>query len=403
MRVAAYCAGYEPEAGGGYTFETEVLEALLKVAGGKPGIEFVLLCPEANAQALGTRVTGSGLTVQPVRTGFAERRLQPFLRESAFVRAHWRRPGAIDRAAAAAGADLVWFLGAGVHNTNLPYVTVVWDLQHRATPWFPEMSANGVWDGRELAHDWFLKRASSVIVGTDVGRKEVEGFYGVPPNRIARLPHPTPQFALDAGPGAPASQDIAHLKIKRPYFLYPAQFWPHKNHVNLVLALAELVSRHKVDADLVFVGSDKGNHEHVWTVAKAAGVADRLNYLGFVSRADLVHLYRNAIALAYASWCGPENLPPLEAFALGCPVVATRIPGAEEQLGAAALYADPANPADIADALARVHSDATLRAELVAKGLARAQQWTSREYVAGAIAIFNGLEPMLRCWRPART
>ncbi len=403
MRIAAYCAGYEPEAGGGYTFETEVLEALLKVARNKPGLDFVLLCPEANAQALAARVAGSGVSVRAVRTGVTERLLQPFLRESAMVRAHWRRPSAIDRAAVEAGADLVWFLGAGVHYTNFPYVTVVWDLQHRATPWFPEMSANGVWDGRELAHDWFLKRASAVIVGTEVGRTEVGDYYAVPKNRIALLPHPTPQFTLDAGPGAPAVEDIAHLKIKRPYFLYPAQFWAHKNHVNLVLALGELVSRHKLDVELAFVGSDKGNRDHVWAVARAAGVADRLNYLGFVSRADLVHLYRNAIALAYASWCGPENLPPLEAFALGCPVVATRIPGAEEQLGAAALYVDPGKPADIADGLARIHSNAALRAELIAKGLERARRWTSREYVLGAIEIFMGLEPMLRCWRPART
>ena len=120
MRIAAYCAGYEPEAGGGYTFESEVLEALLQVAGTKPGMDFVLLCPEANAKALGTHVAGSGLAVRAVTAGFADRLLQPFLRESAFVRAHWRRPSAIDRAAAGAGADLVWFLGAGVHYTNSP-------------------------------------------------------------------------------------------------------------------------------------------------------------------------------------------------------------------------------------------------------------------------------------------
>jgi glycosyltransferase involved in cell wall biosynthesis len=402
MRIAAYCAGYEPEAGGGYTFESEVLEALLLVAGGKSGMDFVLLCPEANAKALGAHVAGSALAVRAVPASFADRFLQPFLRESAFVRAHWRRPSAIDRAAAAAGADLVWFLGVGVHYTNLPYVTVVWDLQHRATPWFPEMSANGVWDGRELAHDWFLKRASSVIVGTEVGRNEVRDYYAVSPSRIALLPHPTPRFALDAGPASPVAQDIAHLRIKRPYFLYPAQFWAHKNHVNLILALAELVSRHRLDVELAFVGSDKGNRDHVWAAAREAGVADRLNYLGFVSRDDLIRLYRNAIALAYASWCGPENLPPLEAFALGCPVVATRIPGAEEQLGGAALFVDPASPADIADGLACVHSDAAVRAELVAKGLARARRWTAREYVSGAMDIFAGLEPVLRCWRADR-
>ena len=64
MRIAAYCAGYEPTAGGGYTFESEVLEALLQIAGKKPGVDFVLLCPEANAKALGEHwIAGAGLDV----------------------------------------------------------------------------------------------------------------------------------------------------------------------------------------------------------------------------------------------------------------------------------------------------------------------------------------------------
>ena len=80
-------------------------------AGGKPGIEFVLLCPEANAQALSTHVAGSGLTVQPVRTGyrraaataiparirFRARSLAQAERDRPGGRSSRRRPGVVPR------------------------------------------------------------------------------------------------------------------------------------------------------------------------------------------------------------------------------------------------------------------------------------------------------------------
>ena len=301
----------------------------------------------------------------------------------------------------AAGADIVWFLGAGVHVTDYPFVTVVWDLQHRATPWFPEMSAGGLWDRRERTHDWFLKRATMVVAGTEAGRAELERYYQIPPERVVLLPHPTPRFALDAGPAAPMPGDLEHLGISRPFYLYPAQFWPHKNHVNLVRGFAHLVHKHGADVELVLVGSDKGNRRHVESEVAAVGIADRIRYLGFVPRGDLIALYRNAVALAYASWCGPENLPPLEAFAIGCPVVAARVPGAVEQLGDAAILIDPADPADIAAGLARVRDDGPLRTELIARGLARARRWTALGYVQGVLDALGCIEPILRCWRAA--
>jgi glycosyltransferase involved in cell wall biosynthesis len=402
MRIAAYVAGYTPEAGGGYTFESDVLEALIGAVGEQPTSGISLLCPQQHSARLAARLQGTALEVFPVAMGPIGRRLEVLMSEAAVLRSHWRRPSAIDRAARKAGADMIWFLGAGVHLTDFPYVTVVWDLQHRATPWFPEMSASGVWDRREVTHDWFLKRATAVIVGTEVGRLELERYYQLAPGRVVILPHPTPRFALEAGIAAAKHDELKHLGISRPYFLYPAQFWPHKNHVNLVMAFAQIVRERGIDADLVLVGSDKGNRAHVLAAAAAAGIAERIRCLGFLAREDLIRLYRNAIALAYVSWCGPENLPPLEAFALGCPVVAARIPGAAEQLGDAALLVDPGDPTAIAEGLARLYGNAGMRADLIAKGLARAQRWTARDYVQGAVAALQAHERILRCWRSSQ-
>jgi glycosyltransferase involved in cell wall biosynthesis len=111
-----------------------------------------------------------------------------------------------------------------------------------------------------------------------------------------------------------------------------------------------------------------------------------------------VALYRQALALTYVSWCGPENLPPLEAFALGCPVIATRIPGAEEQLGDAALLCEPGDPASISQTIASVHADAELRARLVDAGRVRARRFSPADYVAGALKFLDEFSTVRRCW-----
>jgi glycosyltransferase involved in cell wall biosynthesis len=188
------------------------------------------------------------------------------------------------------------------------------------------------------------------------------------------------------------------LSTQRRFLFYPAQFWPHKNHVNLILGFAQAVRQHGVDLDLVLCGADKGNRQHLERCIATERMQDRVHIIGFVSRDELVSLYRNAEALTYLSWGGPENLPPLEAFALGCPVIAARIQGADEQLGDAALLVDPAEPAQIAQAIAQLHESPELRAELVRRGLLRAERCSGDDYVRGVFVFLNRFESIARCW-----
>jgi len=98
------------------------------------------------------------------------------------------------------------------------------------------------------------------------------------------------------------------------------------------------------------------------------------------------------------SYFGPENLPPLEAFALGCPVIAANVSGATEQLGDAALLVDPSRPETIADAIQSVNTDPAMREKLVTRGRVRAQSWTAADFVRGVFSILDEFEMVRRCW-----
>ncbi len=300
----------------------------------------------------------------------------------------------LDHASRRDGIDLIWFPTPGAEDVECPYVSTVWDLEHRAQPYFPEVHANGEWDMRERSFERALKRASYIITGTEVGKREICGSYGVNPDRIRLLPHPTPKFALDRGPGKASP---VTLGVKSPYVIYPAQFWAHKNHIGLVDSVA-LLREQGIRIDCALVGSDKGNRKHVERRVKELGLESQIHFLGFVSREDLFALYQNAVALVYPSLCGPENLPPLEAMALGCPVIAADIEGAKEQLRDCATLVRATDPAAIAAAVRNLISNSELRNDLREKGLSRAKKYTEKEFIRDLAKILEEFRSIRRLW-----
>ena len=123
---------------------------------------------------------------------------------------------------------------------------------------------------------------------------------------------------------------------------------------------------------------------------------------GFVTQQDLQSLYQNALALVYPTFCGPENLPPLEAFALGCPVIASRVSGADEQLGDAALLFDPSDHVELAKMIKLLIDKKEVGARLIKRGKVRAGKWTSKDFVSGIFSLLDEFEPIRKSWPAPR-
>jgi glycosyltransferase involved in cell wall biosynthesis len=390
MRIGAYFGDTTPEVGGGFTFQDEVLKALARQAVNAPQHHFFVIGTSSNlSKYIESLRPPDNLTFLLSTTPNQFERTSEWLKRGFLILSKvLKGNGPLERLSKANNLDLVWYIGGGCFETlDTPFIATVWDLQHRLQPWFPEVSANGIWAARETQHRYFLSRASFVIVGTEAGRDEVELFYQIPRFRIHKLPHPAPSFAFDQ---TTSEIDVCKkYNIPEDYIFYPAQFWPHKNHVNLLHAIRLLTENYGIEPSLVLVGSDKGNSHYVERVANDLGLKTRLHRLGFVPQLDLYNLYRKAAMLAYVSMCGPENLPPLEAFAIGCPVLASDVSGSSEQFGDAVLFCDPKNPVDIASKIHQLYSDSELRLQLISRGYARARAWTPDDFVKGAFKFID--------------
>lgn len=241
-----------------------------------------------------------------------------------------------------------------------------------------------------------LTRASFVITGNEMGAKEIRRTYGIYPDRIKIIPFFTPPSIVNYS-----------LKSKLPkldnlpnkYIYYPAQFWSHKNHFNLIQSLKIYQEKYDKQLHLVLSGADKGNLQYIRKVVKKCGLEDCVHFLGFLSFEDMVATYQYAEALVYVSFLGPNNIPPLEAMALGCPVLVSDFEGHRQQFEDSVLYINPMNPKDIADGLNIMLSSDRIRNELIFKGKNLAKSHTVEKYLFSMQEVFDELSIYRRCWK----
>jgi glycosyltransferase involved in cell wall biosynthesis len=402
MRVGLYFHMYPQEKCGGYTFEQEILLKLCDLAW-QCHHELVFYFENEPGDDIRASIMKKGLkAVQLVPLHKAQklqRAVSKTLREL-HLPSLPKAPHPLRAALESEKVELIWFVAdayVSVEDVDVPYIATVWDIEHRLQPWFPEVSQSGMWQWRENFYSTFLKRAAYILTPNEVGQKEISLFYGLPPERFRLLPLPAPNFKdiLDEGK---VNDVLAKYHLSRGYLFYPAGFWPHKNHANLLLALQMLKDKFGQNRHLVLVGADKGNLKYVRHLTETLGMEGQVHFLGFVPREDLIALYQGAFVLTYMSLFGPDNLPPLEAFAFGCPVIVSDYGGARQQCGDAAVFVDGLDPLKIAQAIQDLERQPEFRSALIEKGQNRASQYTSENYIKDVFAIFDEFKAVRRNW-----
>lgn len=258
----------------------------------------------------------------------------------------------------------------------VPALVAIHDLMFRYEKRFPESASAWEYWNRERSCRNICRWSSGVLVDSEVGRQQMIESYGIAEELVFALPFIAPRYMrVEASP--PGFDERYRLPAK--FLFYPAQFWEHKNHQKLIEAVARLKAE-LPDIKLVLAGSKKNAYDRVRDLVTQLELDSDVLFLGYVPDADMPELYRRARALVMPTFCGPTNIPPLEAFVVGCPVAASGIYGMPDQLGDAGLLFDPESLEEIVDCIRRLWTDDQLCAELSERGKTRAESWGPRQF-----------------------
>ncbi len=233
-----------------------------------------------------------------------------------------------------------------------------------------------------------LPAIDRLVTDSNHARGEISRFLRVDARAIPVIPlgvsdHFSP--GVEGGEDAPSPSGV-----DGPYLLFVGAFQARKNIPRLLEAYARV--RQEIGSTrLVLVGPRQWAHPELERAAERLGLGSALVRIGYVGEEHLVRLYRGATAAIVPSLYEGFGIPVLEAMASGAPVICSRATSLPEVAGEAALMIDPTSTDDIAAAIKRVCTDAALREDLRARGIARAALFTWRESARRYVDLFRSL------------
>ena len=220
------------------------------------------------------------------------------------------------------------------------------------------------------------RRSAAVMTVSDFSKSELIATLGVPAEHV-RVSGEGWQH-LERIPAEPSVLS-RHGLTPRGYVLAVSSLAPHKNFRVVARALEHLQG---CSLPVVVAGAVD---DRVFDGASQAALGS-LKRLGYVSDEELRALYEQAALFVHPSSYEGFGIPPLEAMASGCPVLASSAGALPEVCGDAALYFRPDDPVELAALIRRLASDPAERAALVQRGYerVRAHSWlgTAQRHLA---------------------
>jgi len=154
--------------------------------------------------------------------------------------------------------------------------------------------------------------------------------FGKPANaKLWVVPNPIDEVSFAFGPRAAAAGTPRVITI--------SAYYPHKNFETFV-RLANIFHR---DARFTVIGRSPSSQQLKHLVARApdiAGMLKHVEFTGYLDQEKLVELMRESAALVFPSRYEGFGMPPVEAVALGLPVVASDLPALRETLEGRATF-----------------------------------------------------------------
>ena len=357
------------------------VNALYLIPGGVGGTEIYLrslLAALAEIDAVNrylvftNRETDAGLV--PAAANF-EQAPQPVRATSRPARILWEQI-ALPIAAARRRLDVLFNPGfTSPIYCGCPTVTVFHDLQHKRHPEYFRWFDLPFWRFLLFASAHLSTRLIAVSQATAA---DLRALYRLPASRIAVVNQGVDGdfFGLARRAGSP------------PYLLCVSTLHPHKNLERLLEAFAEF-RRARPEFRLIVAGMRGFHTDKLERARQSRGLESAVEFTGWIPRARLLDLYAGAAAFLYPSLFEGFGMPVLEALAAGLPTACSRVEPIAGIAGDAALQFDPADTAQIVDAMLRLTSDDRLRARLEIAGPRRAAQFSWQATARATLAALR--------------
>ncbi len=270
-------------------------------------------------------------------------------------------------------ADLFHATDHHIPRLDIPVVATVMDL-------IPFLHPEWVSTGLRTLKNWLFKKsilsADHLITISEQSKRDIVHHFGIEPSRISVTPLGVDPRYFDKVSGEKSTEILKRYQLRPGFFLFIGTLQPRKNIAHLLDGHALLPLAIQKRHPLVIVGRNGWGVDELLPRLKSLQNLGTVRWLDYVPQTDIFALLQNALALTFMSLYEGFGLPLVEAFAAGCPVIASNTTSIPEVAEGAALLLHPSDVDALKEAMLSLIDDAALSSKLIESGQARARVFT---------------------------
>lgn len=236
-----------------------------------------------------------------------------------------------------------------------------------------------------------LKKASKVFVVSENTQNDLLRLFKFPKSLTVEVPcapHEIYRQEVDAKVSAKVRKAY---NLPEKFILGVGTLEPRKNFSTLIKSFVT-VKRKFPEYKLVIVGKQGWKFQELQRTVKEFQLSEDVIFTGYMKDEDLHHTYNLAEVFVFPSLYEGFGIPPLEAMASGCPVVASNTSSLPEVVGEAGLLIEPTNSHKIADAIISLIENPQLRNMLLERGFHHAQKYSWVDSAHTVLEEFSKIE-----------
>jgi glycosyltransferase involved in cell wall biosynthesis len=263
---------------------------------------------------------------------------------------------------------LHWFANTCSIVNPAPAVVTVYDLQRGVRSSLKTMIKTAYFRAMMQVT---VRNAMNFLPMSSATAGELSRVNGISSNRMTVVP-PILNDSFRRPHDACITEFRNKYNLPTSFWLYVSHFYPHKNHIRLLKAYAELKSTLTTALwPLILRGDSRQGFQPVLDAIRELGLQDDVRIMPRLKDDEMPVLYAAASALVFPSLYEGGGIPILEAMACGCPILASNLPSIFEYADDVPDYFEPTDTSSIYHAMMKYQCNGELRGRKRAQGLQR--------------------------------
>lgn len=281
-----------------------------------------------------------------------------------------------------------------ITNQDLAFLLTLYRIQpsviscHDLIPWTYYGQRSLLWQMNIKG----LKKADEIITGSEFSKMQIIDTTGTKEERIHVIPDGVDHERYFPNHDRSILSPYG-INDEQKVILYVGSEEPRKNLILLLKAVKELKLM-GLNIKLLKVGSPGfGNsRDDTLNLIRDLDILDEIIFTGFIPEIDLPKYYNAADLFVFPSFIEGFGLPPLEAMACGCPVIAANTSSLPEVIGDGGILVNPFDYIALADFMEKVITDDSFRSDLIRKGVERAELYSWNKTTAMTLSLYREIE-----------